>query len=172
MRVLVTGATGFLGRELCSTLAERRYDLVCLGRRPSEFGKHIEWDLRSKLPEGPDLTCDIILHLGATADFSTQFNADIYETNTIGTLKLCQLSEREAAILSYLAGSIGRAISREEILQRVWGLNPLHLETRTVDMHIARLRDKLDDRGEQDRVILTVRSKGYMLVECAEIEEQ
>ena len=71
------------------------------------------------------------------------------------------LSEREAELLSYLARNIGRAVSRDEILARVWHMNPDALETRTVDMHIARLREKLRDDSTQPRIILTLRGRGY-----------
>ena len=81
-----------------------------------------------------------------------------------------QLSEKEVEILRYLATSNGRAISRQELLQRVWGLNTNGLETRTVDMHIARLRDKLGDAASETKVIVTVRSKGYMLGEGVEVQ--
>ena len=74
------------------------------------------------------------------------------------------LSDKEAAILRYLSGCRDRAVSREELLRRVWGLDPHGIETRTVDMHIARLREKLGDSAEQ-RMIVTVRSKGYMLAD-------
>lgn len=73
-----------------------------------------------------------------------------------------ELSERESDLLRYLAMNPGRAISREEILSRVWRLDPNGIETRTIDMHIARLREKLRDNGAQPRVLLTVRGKGYM----------
>ena len=82
--------------------------------------------------------------------------------------KRSELSEREVELLRYLAGNAGRAISREEILQRVWRLDPKRLETRTIDMHIANLRDKLDDDPHQPKVLLTVRGKGYMLAATAE----
>ena len=75
------------------------------------------------------------------------------------------LSEREAQVLQYLANCPGRAISRDEILQRVWGLDPRGVETRTVDMHVARLREKLGDDPAAPEVIVTVRSKGYMLAQ-------
>jgi DNA-binding response OmpR family regulator len=72
------------------------------------------------------------------------------------------LSEREADLLRYLAANRGRAISRDEILTRVWRLDPRGLATRTIDMHVARLREKLRDDSAQPAVILTVRGKGYM----------
>lgn len=73
------------------------------------------------------------------------------------------LSEREADILRYLAANRGRTITREELLRRVWGIDPRGVQTRTVDMHIARLRESLRDDPSEPRVIITVRSKGYML---------
>lgn len=73
----------------------------------------------------------------------------------------CLLSDKEAAILGYLWQASGRAVSREELLARVWRKNPLGIETRTVDMHIARLREKLREAAEP-RIIITVRGKGYM----------
>lgn len=72
-----------------------------------------------------------------------------------------ELSEREIELLRYLVAHSGRAISRDEILLRVWRLNPKRIETRTIDMHIANLREKLRDTGEP-HILLTVRGKGYM----------
>lgn len=74
-----------------------------------------------------------------------------------------EVSERERDLLRYLAANSGRAISRDEILQRVWRLEPRGVSTRTIDMHVARLREKLRDAAESPRVLLTVRGKGYML---------
>jgi DNA-binding response OmpR family regulator len=74
-----------------------------------------------------------------------------------------ELSEREVELLRYLAAHAGRAISRDEILQRVWRLDPKRLETRTIDMHVAHLREKLHDDPEDPKVLLTVWGKGYMI---------
>jgi two-component system, OmpR family, alkaline phosphatase synthesis response regulator PhoP len=73
------------------------------------------------------------------------------------------LSEREAAVLAYLIANRGRAITREELLSRVWGLDPRGVHTRTVDMTVARIREILRDDPADPRVIVTVRAKGYML---------
>jgi DNA-binding response OmpR family regulator len=72
------------------------------------------------------------------------------------------ISQREAELLRYLAGAGGRAVSREEILLHVWRMDPHGIDTRTIDMHVARLREKLRDAGPHPRVLLTVRGKGYM----------
>ena len=69
------------------------------------------------------------------------------------------ISQKEAELLQYLAATRGRPVARAELLQHVWGLNPRGVETRTIDMHIARLREKLGDAG----LIRTVRGKGYQL---------
>lgn len=73
-----------------------------------------------------------------------------------------ELSEREAELLGYLARNRGRAISRDEILSRVWRIEPRGTDTRTIDMHVARLREKLRDDPAEPKILLTVRGKGYM----------
>ncbi len=73
-----------------------------------------------------------------------------------------ELSEKEVDLLRYLAAHRGRAISRDELLLRVWQISPRGLPTRTIDMHVTRLREKLRDDPAEPRVILTVRGKGYM----------
>lgn len=73
------------------------------------------------------------------------------------------LAEKEAEVLSYLAGNRGRAVSREELLRHVWGFDPTGVQTRTVDMAVARLREQLGDDSRESRVVLTVRGRGYML---------
>lgn len=72
------------------------------------------------------------------------------------------LSERESELLRYLASNSGRVISRDEILTRVWRINARGVETRTIDMHIARLREKLRDSGDDAQIVKTVRGKGYL----------
>jgi DNA-binding response OmpR family regulator len=76
----------------------------------------------------------------------------------------CELSETETAILSFLVAHKRRAVSREELLTRVWGIGSKGLETRTIDMHIVRLRTKLRDPAgkETPEAIVTVRAQGYM----------
>ena len=74
-----------------------------------------------------------------------------------------ELSEKETELLRYLARNSGRAISRDELLGNVWHISPQGISTRTIDMHIARLREKLRDDPTSPRTLLTVRGKGYML---------
>lgn len=77
------------------------------------------------------------------------------------------LSEKETELFGYLARSPGRAIERAELLRSIWGIDPRGVSTRTVDMHVARLREKLEDTAGAPAVIVTVRAKGYMLARDA-----
>jgi len=72
-----------------------------------------------------------------------------------------ELSEKEHDLLCYLAANPGRVVSRDELIERVWELNPKRLQTRTVDMHVARLREKLGDNASSPKLIVTVRGQGY-----------
>jgi DNA-binding response OmpR family regulator len=76
-----------------------------------------------------------------------------------------ELSERELALLSYLARNAGRVVGRDELLLRVWRLPASASHTRAIDMHVARLREKLGDDAAAPRVLVTVRGRGYMLAE-------
>jgi DNA-binding response OmpR family regulator len=73
------------------------------------------------------------------------------------------LSERECSLLDYLSRNPGRAIGRNELLQGVWQIDAKGVTTRTVDMHIARLREKLAHVCGANEAIKTIRGKGYMI---------
>jgi len=74
-----------------------------------------------------------------------------------------QLSDLETRLLRYLAVNRGRPVDRKELLQRVWGGNTRDMETRAVDMHVRRLREKIEQDAANPELIVTVRGKGYML---------
>ncbi len=76
------------------------------------------------------------------------------------------LSERELALLDYLARHPGRPIDRDELLRGVWQIDAKGVTTRTVDMHIARLREKIQIAAGDQEVIKTVRGRGYMIDQC------
>jgi two-component system, OmpR family, phosphate regulon response regulator PhoB len=70
------------------------------------------------------------------------------------------LTALEFRLLEHLLGRVGRVQSREQLLEEVWGLSS-HLETRTIDTHVMRLRDKL---GSARGYLETVRGVGYRIV--------
>ncbi len=74
-------------------------------------------------------------------------------------------TRREVAILDYLATHGERPVSREELLNKVWGYaRDCGLETRTVDIHIAKLRRKIEADPAAPRLLVTVRGVGYRLL--------
>ena len=76
--------------------------------------------------------------------------------------KIQSLSERECELMKYLSSHAGRTISRTEIITRIWNIDPRGLQTRTIDMHIARLREKLRNGSGETEIIRTIRGKGYL----------
>ena len=76
--------------------------------------------------------------------------------------KAIHLGPTEFRLLRYFLEHPGRVFSREQLLNAVWGPN-IYVETRTVDVHIRRLRKALNDvKGTRD-IIRTVRAAGYAL---------
>jgi two-component system alkaline phosphatase synthesis response regulator PhoP len=70
------------------------------------------------------------------------------------------LSAREFQLLRYLIENRGKTLSRDEILRDVWGYSKTTM-TRTVDVHVASLRNKLETDSKHPRLILTIPGLGY-----------
>ena len=74
-------------------------------------------------------------------------------------------TRREVEILQYLQASSERPVPRDELLAKVWGYGrTLGLETRTVDIHVAKLRRKIEPDPARPRYLTTVRGAGYRLL--------
>jgi len=74
-------------------------------------------------------------------------------------------TRREIDVLAYLAQNNDRPVSRDELLLKVWGYaRNLDIETRTVDIHIAKLRRKIEANPKQPCSLVTVRGAGYRLL--------
>jgi len=73
------------------------------------------------------------------------------------------LTAQEFKLLKYLASSPGRVVSREELLNEVWGYQN-YPSTRTVDNHILRLRQKLEPDPAAPRFLLTIHGAGYKFI--------
>jgi DNA-binding response OmpR family regulator len=74
------------------------------------------------------------------------------------------LSPREFELLRYLIERKGETVSRDRLLEDVWGYES-YPSTRTVDTHIAKLRAKIGDSGSEPRYILTIHGSGYKFVD-------
>ena len=64
-------------------------------------------------------------------------------------------------MLQLFAANPGCVISREQLYEKCWHESMDGIETRTVDMHIVRLRDLLKEAGAENELIETVRGAGY-----------
>ncbi len=74
--------------------------------------------------------------------------------------KALDLSAREMRLLKYFIEHRGEVVAREQLLDAVWDYDAAPL-TRTVDMHVAKLRKKIEDRASDPRFIVTVHGLGY-----------
>ncbi|MFH1618044.1 MAG: response regulator [Candidatus Margulisiibacteriota bacterium] len=72
-----------------------------------------------------------------------------------------ELTAREFGLLNFFLNNRGRVFSREQLLDKVWGID-VAIETRTVDVHVKKLREKLGKFGKH---ILTLRGVGYKFIE-------
>ena len=77
--------------------------------------------------------------------------------------QLLDLSAREFKLLRYFVEHRGAALSRDELLNEVWGYNAMP-STRTVDVHVAWLRQKIEDNPRHPQYIITVHGLGYKFV--------
>ena len=89
---------------------------------------------------------------------------DFENLNCTSGSKKFALTQREAMVLKYLIERKGKIVSRKELLENVWHLNP-EIETRTVDNFIARLRKYFEPDPNNPVYIKSIRSAGYSFVD-------
>ena len=75
-----------------------------------------------------------------------------------------EMSPREFELLRYLIERKGDTVTRDQLLEDVWGYDS-YPSTRTVDTHIAKLRAKIGDSGSEPRFIMTIHGVGYKFVD-------
>ena len=92
MKILLTGASGFLGRHLLEALKSEGHELFYITHVPQVNSSGIFWDFRGDLPDLPKV--DIIVHLAALVDFSREFQAPQYEVNTLATARLAAYAKK------------------------------------------------------------------------------
>lgn len=89
-----------------------------------------------------------------------QIEVDFEKAEVIKQGTRLNLAGRELQLLKYLVAHRGKVISRDELLQNVWEYQP-DISTRTVDVHVAWLRQKIEENPQYPKHILTVRGAGY-----------
>jgi len=98
--------------------------------------------------------------VGQTFKFA-DFDVDITALKIKRNNEEIEITKREAEIIQYFAANPNRVISREELYKEVWNETMTELGTRTTDMHIAKLRSKIEPDSAEPQIIKTVRGAGY-----------
>jgi|EndMetStandDraft_7_1072992.scaffolds.fasta_scaffold114992_2 DNA-binding response OmpR family regulator len=91
-----------------------------------------------------------------------ELDFEVYRATRAG--QPLEMSPREFELLRYLIERKGDTVSRDQLLEDVWGYES-YPSTRTVDTHIAKLRAKIGDSGSEPRYILTMHGSGYKFVD-------
>jgi two-component system response regulator RegX3 len=173
--VMLPGMNGF---EICERIRQqdRHQPVIMLTARTSDE------DIVQGLTLGADdyvskpfSVAQLVLRVQAVlrrAGIGDQVEAEIHLQNglVIDTQNLCAgedvvFTRREMDVLQYLSSQSERPVSREELLVKVWGYaSQMEIETRTVDIHIAKLRRKIERDASNPDAIVTVRGAGYRLM--------
>ena len=103
------------------------------------------------------------LELGKAVQVDTRnLTGTITRNNKVENLSF---TRREIDLLHYLNANSDRPVPRDELLVKLWGYGKnLELETRTVDIHIAKLRRKIEQNPANPHLLITVRGAGYRLL--------
>ena len=127
-------------------------DYVCKPYRMRELVARMRAVLRRAAPQPvePEPAClvegDVLLDI------------DRHELRVRG--ELVSLALKEFELLAYLLGHAGRVVTRDSLMQNVWGYNNIG-DTKTIDVHVKRLRAKIEDDPSDPQRITTIRGLGY-----------
>jgi two-component system alkaline phosphatase synthesis response regulator PhoP len=124
---------------------------------PAELVLRVKSILRRTASSGPtaaDAPTRPLLMLG-----DLLVDLDRYEVTRDG--EPIPLTRVEFRLLTALIEADGRVLTRDQLLDAVWGRDQADVLDRTVDVHVGRLRDKLGDDADQPRYVATVRGIGY-----------
>lgn len=169
---------GIDGLEVCRSLrqnaAAKSIPIIMLTAKSEEFDKVLGLELGAddyitkpfsvrellarikalfrRINSVPESKSDIISHADITIDCTRR---EVYKGN-----KLIEMPLKEFELLKMLITNKGKVLSRELLLDKIWGFD-YYGETRTVDVHIRYLRQKIEDNDENPTFIETIRGIGY-----------
>jgi DNA-binding response OmpR family regulator len=153
--VLILSARGSVGDRIAG-LEDGADDYLPKPFSPAELVLRVDAILRRAAPDQavasmPDRP--LLVHGDLVVD------RDRHEARIAGTL--VPLTRVELLLLAALIEADGRVLSRDQLLDAVHGSDQTDILDRTIDVHIRRLRDKLDDDPDRPRYVATVRGVGY-----------
>lgn len=169
---------GIDGLEVCRSLrqnaAAKSIPIIMLTAKSEEFDKVLGLELGAddyitkpfsvrellarikalfrRINSVPEAKSDIISHADITIDCTRR---EVYKGNN-----LIEMPLKEFELLKMLITNKGKVLSRELLLDKIWGFD-YYGETRTVDVHIRYLRQKIEDNDENPTFIETIRGIGY-----------
>ena len=169
------------GMEVCREV-RKKYDMpiIMLTAKDSEIDKVLGLELGADdYVTKPFSTRELIARVKANLRRHAQIGQQVAEEEnneiTVGSLtihpnaysvskngKTIELTHREFELLHYLAKHIGQVMTREHLLQTVWGYDYFG-DVRTVDVTVRRLREKIEDSPSHPTWIVTRRGVGYYL---------
>ncbi len=149
--IIVSARRSELDRVLALELGADDY--ICAPYDPEEFMARVRASLRRADPHASRLSEERVLDFGDVA-----VDRDSHILTVDG--QDVQLTPMEARLMWVLAENAGQPVSSEDLLKMVWGY-PRGVRTRTLDVHIGRLRRKLNEDGREPRRILTIARFGY-----------
>jgi len=170
---------GMNGLEICRQLRNRKIDIpiLMLTAKGEEIDKVIGLELGaddyiSKPFSIRELLARIKAHL-RRENRGYESVPDLLDMNTVkidfGHFKVTRLNDEidltslEADVLKYLIGQNGKVVTRDDLLDKIWGYEKFPT-TRTIDNHILKLRKKIEDDPNHPKHILTVYGGGYRFV--------
>ena len=105
----------------------------------------------------------LIKNVNVAKSTKNKLTIDLVKEIIIADGKIVPLLAKEIKLLRYFSENVGKIISREELLENVWK-RERDSTTRTLDVHISRLRQKMGDMSDAPSVIQTIHGKGYKFV--------
>ncbi|MXZ15628.1 MAG: response regulator transcription factor [Acidimicrobiales bacterium] len=109
-------------------------------------------------PSGPPSPPSDLLPQPQLIEGDVELDIDRHELRVRG--ELVTLALREFELLAYLMARAGRVVTRDSLMQNVWGYNYVG-DTKTIDVHVKRLRAKIEDDPSSPQRITTIRGLGY-----------
>lgn len=154
--VLLVG-NGLATPEIVAALEAGADDVVGQPLVPEEFLGRLRAILR-RVTRPAELALPLALPTLQIGPLQVDFSAQVA---MLGGRDL-NLSGKELHLLYLLAQHVGQLLSRAHIFHEVWGGDVVE-DSKTLDVHVSRLRKKLDDAGGHGALLKTIRNQGYML---------
>jgi DNA-binding response OmpR family regulator len=163
--IVVNNCAGLLNvSEICEVFDEIQFELPCLVVSHDEANNHVPADAYLSVPFSPrKLTYRIKKAIGDQSDRFLRvgdITLDGVKRQVQRSGRIAHLTPKEFRLLHLLMRHVGEVLNRRKIMKEVWETDYLG-DTRTLDVHIRWLREKLEDNPSRPQYIVTVRGVGY-----------